>query len=179
MLCHYFGREVSHVKTMKAPMRYDKEYEQELIDAIPLPALELEKATKEYKGTFRFWTGKLMFLNTQTRPDLSYTNQRLSEYNASPNKVVFSTIVRVLRYLAGDILRPVVYPRKPFTGSSRVSWFSTPDKKTKIDVPDTPCMFADAELGRCLVSRKSYHCVIITILNVYVLIKIKKSTTII
>lgn len=117
-------------------------------------------------------------LNTQTRPDLSYTNQRLSEFNTKPNKLVFTSIVRVLRYLAGDILRPVIYPRKPFSGDTRVSWFSTPEKKTDISVPNVPCLFADAELGRCLATRKSYHCVIITIFNVYVMIKIKKTTTI-
>ena len=178
MLCHYFGRDVTHVKTVKAPMRYDQDYEKELLDAFPLSPPEIAKATIEYKGSFRFWTGKLMFLNTQTRPDLSYTNQRLSEYNANPNKVVFSTIVRVLRYLAGDILRPVIYPRQPFSGSTRVSWFSTPETQQNIEVPNTPCLFADAELARCLVSRRSYHCVIITIFNVYVLIKIKKTTTV-
>ena len=95
-----------------------------------------------------------MFLNTQTRPDLSYTNQRLSEYNASPNKLVFSTVVRVLRYLAGDMLRPVVYPQKTFSGSTRISWFSTPEKIHAIEVPDSPCLFADAELARCLLTRK-------------------------
>ena len=61
MLCHYFGREYSHVKSVKAPMRYDQDYEKELIDAFPFSPAELKDAAVEYNGTFRFWTGKLMF----------------------------------------------------------------------------------------------------------------------
>ena len=66
MLCHYFGKEVDHVKTLNAPMRYDGDYEKELADALPLTEAELKKSIVKYKGTYRFWTGKLMFLNTQT-----------------------------------------------------------------------------------------------------------------
>ena len=127
MLCHYFGRDVDHVKTIRAPMRYDGNYEKELADAYPLNDKELIQASIKYKGGYRFWTGKLIFLNTQTRPDLSYTNQRLSEYNAAPTEIAFASIVRVLRYLAGDVMRPVVYPRRVFDGSTKVSWFQTPE----------------------------------------------------
>ena len=66
MLCHYFGKNVEHVKTVKVPMRYEQEYEQELIDVFPLNPDETKSAIIEYKGSFWFWTGKLMFLNTQT-----------------------------------------------------------------------------------------------------------------
>ena len=178
MLCHYFGTEVDHVKTINAPMRYDGDYEQELADAYPLSEAELKQAVIKYKSAYRFWTGKLMFLNTQTRPDLSYPNQRLSEYNLAPTEIAFSSIVRILRYLAGDVLRPVVYPRKSFDESTKVSWFATPESSVNINVPNAPTMFADAELGRCLATQKSYFCVIITVFNVYVMIKIKKTTNV-
>ena len=178
LLCHYFGRDVDYVKTNGSPMRDDNDYEKELADAYPLNDEELKQAITTYKGSYRFWTGKLIFLNTQTRPDLSYTNQRLSEYNAQPTQVAFTSIVRVLRYLAGDILRPVIYPRRSFNETTSVSWFSTPTSSVNINVPNSPCMFADAELGRCLSTRKSYFCVVITIFNVYVVIKIKKTSTI-
>ena len=39
-------------------------------------------------------------------------------------------------------------------------------------------VFADAELGRCLATRRSYYCVVITVLNVVVFFKICKSTTV-
>ena len=178
MLCHYFGRDVDHVKAIGSPMRYDNAYEQELADAMVLSTSELQKACIQYKGGYRFWTGKLIYLSTQTRPELCYCNQRLSEYNASPTQIAFSSIVRVLRYLAGDVIRPVIYPRKSFDGCTTVSWFSTPESKFDVTVPNTPCMFADAELGRCLATRKSYFCVVVTIFNVYVILKVKKSTTV-
>ena len=178
LLCHYFGKEVDHVKCIKSPMRYDNDYEKELADAYPLNESGLKEATITYKGSYRFWTGKLIYLNTNTRPEISYCNQRLSEYNAAPTLIAFMSIVRILRYLAGDVLRPVIYPRQQFDGTTTVSWYTTPENKFNVTVPNMPCVFADAELGRCLDTRKSYTCVVITIFNVYVLIKIKKSTTV-
>ena len=109
MLCHCFGRAVDHVKSVNALMCYDQDYEHELLDAFPLTKDELVHAPAiEYKGSFPFWMGKLIFLDTQTLPGLSYTNQCLLEYSSSPNKIVFASIVWVLSYLTGNILRPAL-----------------------------------------------------------------------
>ena len=88
-------------------MRYDNDYERELADAYPLTDTALKDAIITYKGSYRFWTGKLIYLNTNTRPDISYCNQRLSEYNAAPTLIAFMSIIRILRYLAGDVIRGI------------------------------------------------------------------------
>jgi hypothetical protein len=71
-----------------------------------------------------------------------------------------------------------MYPRQRFTGSSTVTWYATPEKSLTLDVTNVPNVFADAELGRCLATRHSYYCVIITVLNVVVFFKIKKTSTV-
>jgi hypothetical protein len=178
ILEHYYGTDIDKIKTLSSPMRYDNDFEKDLLDALPLSPNQLQAACIKYKGSFRFWTGKFMHLCTQTRPDISYATQRLSEYNNAPTEISFECIVRILRYLAGDVLRPIIYPRKPFDGSTTVSWYATPDTKFEVTVPNLPCIFADAELARCIATRRSYYCVIITVFNVFILMKIKKTSTI-
>ena len=176
MLEYYFGRDVDKVKTISSPMRYDSSFEKELFEAIPLTDVELTACCIEFKGGYRFWTGKLTFLGSQTRTDITFATQRLSEYNNAPTRIAFESIIRVLRYLAGDILRPVMYPRKSFSGSSTVTWYATPEQAIDLKVTHVPNVFADAELARCLATRRSYYCIIITVLNVVVFFKIKKSS---
>ena len=95
---YYFGTAVDRVKTLSSPMRYDSDYERDLHDALPLSPSQLKIAIVKYKGGYRFWTGKFIHLCTQTRPDICYATQKLSEYNNSPTEVAFESIVRVLRY---------------------------------------------------------------------------------
>ena len=175
ILEHYFGTNVDRIKTLSPPMRYDSDYEKELVDAIPLDPKQLQLACIKYKGSYRFWTGKFIHLSTQTRPDISYSTQRLSEYNNAPTELSFESVVQVLRYLAGDILHPLVYPCKPFDGSTTVSWYTTPDTKFEVTVLNLPCIFADAELARCIATRRTYYCIIITVFNVFILMKIRKT----
>jgi len=150
----------------------------ELYEAIPLTPELLKQCCIEYKGSYRFWTGKLNFLSSHTRYDIAFPVQRLSEYNNAPTLIAFQSIVRLLRYLAGDILRPIMYPRKQLDTSTTVTWFATPETNFSIKVSHMPTVFADAELGRCLATRRSYYCIIITVLNVVVFFKICKSTTV-
>ena len=178
ILTHYFGLDIDKIKTLNSPMRYDTDYEKELFDALPLTGPQLQLACIKYKGSYRFWTGKFIHLSTQTRPDIGYSTQKLSEFNNNPTEIAFESVVRVLRYLAGDVLRPLIFPIKPFDGSTTVSWYATPDTKYEVTVPNLPCVFADAELARCLATRRTYYCIIITIFNVFILMKIKKTSTI-
>jgi cobalamin biosynthesis Co2+ chelatase CbiK len=39
-------------------------------------------------------------------------------------------------------------------------------------------MFADTELGRCLATCQTYYCIVITVFNVYILMKIKKTSSV-
>jgi hypothetical protein len=176
ILEYYWGTNLEKIKTLTSPMRYDSAYENELAQALPLTDSELKACCIEYKGSYRFWTGKLTFLGSQTRTDIAFATQRLSEYNHAPTKIAFESIIRILRYLAQDILRPIMYPRQKFTGSSTVTWYATPEQKHELKVTNVPNVFADAELARCIATRHSYYCVIITVLNVVVFFKIKKTS---
>ena len=178
MVSHYFGTDVEKVKTLRTPMRYDNEYEKELYDAIPLLPSELEKATIKYKGAYRFWIGKFMYLTTQTRFEIGFAVQRLSEYNNAPTIIGFESIIRILRYLAGDLLRPLVYPKRSFQGKDTISWYAAPTQKHELTVTNTPALFFDAEFARDIATRRSYFCNVITIFNVAVMFKVKKTSSI-
>ena len=179
LLEHYFGTDVDTVKTIRTPMRYDSEFERELFDALPLPPKALQYNVIKYKGAYRFWIGKLMFLSTQTRFDIGFAVQKLSEYNTGPTQPAFESIVRILRFLAGDVLRPLTYPKKRFDGNDRIAWYATPnDQKKELIIPNHPTLFFDAEFAREIATRHSYFCNIITIYNVAVLFKVKKSSSI-
>ena len=158
-------------------MRYDNDYEWELYDSIPLTQDSLKNATVKYRGTYRFWIGKLMYLSTQTRFEIGYSVQRLSEYNNGPTTIGFESIIRILRYLAGDVLRPLTYPKRNFNETDTVSWYATPTQKYEIAVENSPTLFFDAEFAKDMESRHSYFCNVITVYNVVVLFKIKKSST--
>ena len=174
MFHHYFGNSIDKVKALSTPMHYDNTYENELYDSFPLSPDELSKAAVKYKGAYRFWIGKFMFLSTQTRFEIGFAVQRLSEYNNNPTLIGFESIVRILRYLAGDVLRPLVYPKRGLNGNDTISWFAAPTQKHEITVKNEPSLFFDAEFARDIESRRSYFCNIITVYNVAVLFKVKK-----
>lgn len=55
---------------------------------------------------------------------------------------------------------------------------TTPESKVGVKVPNNPRIFADAKLGCYLSTQKSYLCVVVIIFNVYVMIKIKKTASV-
>ena len=178
MLKHYFGTDVDKIKTHRTPLQYNKEFERDLRDSLPIQGDQLVKASMQYKGPYRFWTGKLLFLAVQTRFDIGFSVQRLSEYNNAPTIVAFEGIVHILRYLAGDVLCPITYPKTDISGKSSVSWFATPSNEQHLTVPNEPTLFFDAEFAKDVTTRHSYYCNIITVFNVAILYKVKKTTTI-
>ena len=176
-LTKYFGSDVDKVKTVSTPMRYDNEFEKELMEAAPLSQAELLQYAKDYRGTYRYHTGTLSFAACQTRVDIKFAVQRLSEYNNHPIAVGFQAIGRIYRYLARDPLRPIVYPRAPITGKSKISYLLTPGQSVEMEIPNGPINFNDAELGRCLKTRCSYYCTMVLVLGVVVQMKVKKTTS--
>ena len=54
LLKHYFGTSVDKVKTHKTPLRYDKDMEKELRDAIPIQKDDMPSIIIKYKGPYQF-----------------------------------------------------------------------------------------------------------------------------
>ena len=178
MLEYYFGTNVDKVKTNCTPLQYDKEFEKELQDSLPIQNDDIQQIVIKYKGPYCFWIGKLLHLAVQTRFEIAFSVQRLSEYNNSSTEKAFEAIVHLLQYLAGNILCPIMYPKLSFLGSNKVSWVATPQAKHEIEVPNKPTLFFDAEFAKDSTTQHSYYCNIITVFNVAILFKVKKSTTI-
>lgn len=176
-LKRFFGESVDKIKTVSTPMRYDNDFERELMEAAPLTQEQLKQYAIDYNGTYRYHTGTLSFAACQTRFDIKFAVQRLSEYNNNPIALGFQSLGRIYRYLARDPLRPLVYPRVSLQGTNKVSYLVTPNNSVEMEIPNGPINFNDAELGRCLETRCSYYCTMIMVLGVAVQMKVKKSIT--
>jgi hypothetical protein len=177
LLLHYFGDDIDKIKTARTPMRTDSQFEKELHMATPLSESELVAQILKHKGSPRFHFGKFQYA-TGTRPDIQFAVHRMSEYAHQPSLALFACINQVYRYLATDILRPIMYPRKPLSGRTTLSHYITPHQQIKLTIPNTLQLFADAELARNLSDRKSYYCIVMMINGVYIEFKTKKTTTI-
>ena len=88
----YFGKDIDKIRTVKAPMRYDNKYEQEIFDAPPLTPTELKEFAIKYKGSYRYHTGTIGHLACQTRWDIKFPLQKLTEHNSTPIKPAFEGI---------------------------------------------------------------------------------------
>jgi hypothetical protein len=149
LLRHYFGDDVDKIKTVTTPMQTDSEFEKEWHLATTISQNELPDYFKKYKGSYRFHIGKFGYC-TQTRADIQFPYQRMAEKSVEPTDIAFTQISRCYRYLAGDPHRPIVYPRRPFSGTTTLSQFVTPAQQIKLTIPNDLQVFADAELARNL-----------------------------
>ena len=178
MLVKYYGRDVERIKTVTTPMRSDSQFERELFESQPLPPDKLREHALQYNGSFRYHTGKFQFAVTWTRFDMGFSLQRLAEYNNAPTSLAFEAIGRHYRYIAGDVIRPLVYPRHDIKGTTTISYFVSPEKQIKMVLPNDLQLFTDSEFARNLADRKSYYCIVFLLLNVAIQVKVKKSTNI-
>ncbi len=177
LLLHYFGDDITQIKTARTPMRTDSQFEKEMNMATPLSDSDLVQQIVKHKGSPRFHFGKFQYA-TGTRPDIQFAVHRMSEHAHNPTLALFSCISQVYRYLATDIIRPIMYPRNPLTGTTTLSHYITPHQEIKIAIPNVLQVFADAELARNLADRKSYYCIVMMLNGVVVEFKTKKTTTI-
>ena len=178
LVLKYYGKDIDRIKTVTTPMRSDSAFEKELFESPALTNDELVHHALEYKGSYRYHTGKFQFAVTWTRFDLGFSVQRLAEYNNTPTSVAFEAIARHYRYLAGDIIRPLTYPRHSLSGTTTISYFVSPEKSIELHLPNDLQLYTDSEFARNLSDRRSYYCVIFVLLNVAIQCKVKKSDTI-
>ena len=72
----------------------------------------------------------------------------------------------------------MMYPKTTISGSNKVTWIATPTSSFELQVPNEPALFFDAEFAKDAITRHSYYCNIVTVFNVAILFKVKKTTTI-
>jgi hypothetical protein len=63
-----------------------------------------------------------MFAACLTCYDILYATQRLSEFNNNPTTITYQEFVRILRYLAKDVICTLMFPRELFSKSYSVSY---------------------------------------------------------
>ena len=173
---NYFkAPDLERIKTVTTPLRYDSKYNQELYESTPLSDSELLEASLKYRGSYRHHIGSILFAAIATRFDLAFAIQRLSEYNSAPTDVSFQAITRVYRYLAGDVLRPLMYPATPLDGTGTINYITSGNDKSTFSIPNEMCVWTDAEFATDMATRASYYCVVITINGVAIDCKVKKT----
>lgn len=76
--------------------------------------------------------GSVMYLATGTRPDISYTVSRLSQYNRDPREVHWNAVKRLFRYLKGTLDYCIKYKSTEgkLNACTDASWSTTPDAKS-------------------------------------------------
>ncbi len=178
LVFNHYGREIENLKIAPTPSRYDAKFEKDLYESKPLSPQLLKEYSLKYKGGFRYHTGKFNYAACHTRGDIVYATQRIAEYNSSPTAEAFESIGRMYRYLAGDMLRPLFFPSGSLADKCNLTYFDGEKDIDPIAISNELQLYSDAELARNLADRKSYLCNVVTLMNVCILIKVQKSTTI-
>ena len=111
--------------------------------------------------------GILQHAASQTRFDIIFSTQRLAEFNNAPTSMAFECIDRHYRYLAKDVIQPLVYPKfMDMKGKSTISFQLTPTNTISLQVPNHIALFSDSEFARSLQNRCTWYCTVFTICNV-------------
>jgi len=137
------------------PFRTDRDYEQELMNAIPASPTELKLLEKEYKGSYATLYGQLLHVSTVSRPQISYALLRLGKFQSGPCKEGFEGLKRIFRYLATHPNVPIMYPRGPQSHRNIITFIPHLKDKQQIQLPHTLSQLCDANYGTDLTDRKS------------------------
>lgn len=176
---NYFASEtLDHIKTVSTPLRSDNNYEHELYEAAPMDADEMKLAMVRHRGSYRHHIGGILYAAIMTRFDVAFAVQRLSEFCVSPNTPAWEGVHRIMRYFAGDVLRPLYYPRVDLDGSNTITAQLTPDHLVNLDISNTLNLFTDAEYVRDPATQHTYYCSVITFLGAAIHYKVKKARTV-
>ena len=62
----------------------DGAIEMEIYMTPDLSEEEISALSKEHRGGYNTWAGALLHIADKSRPDISYTAMRLTEYNSNP-----------------------------------------------------------------------------------------------
>ena len=154
MLEPHYPKTSSFTRT-DIPFRTDREYEQELMNAIPASPTELKLLEKEYKGSYATLYGQLLHVSTVSRPQISYALLRLGKFQSGPCREGFEGLKRIFRYLATHPNVPIMYPRGPQSHRNIITFIPHEKPKEQIQLPNTLSQLCDANYGTDLTDRKS------------------------
>ena len=145
----------SHFTKTDIPFRTDKDFEMEMMDAIPASPTELKLLEKEYKGSYSTLYGQLLHVATVSRPQISYALLRLGKFQSGPCRTGFEGIKRVFRYLATHPNIPIMYPKGPQSHRNILTFIPHLKNPETISIPSTLSQLCDANYGTDLTDRKS------------------------
>jgi len=72
-----------------------------------------EEESKRYKSKYLSAVGSLMYLATQTRPDISYAVGLLARFNSNPGEPHWKAVKHLFRYIKGTLDFKLTYTRGP------------------------------------------------------------------
>jgi len=154
MLEPHFPKDSSFTAT-DIPFRTDREYEQDMMNAVPASPSELKLLEKEYKGSYATLYGQLLHVATVTRPQISYALLRLGKFQSGPCKTGFEGLKRIFRYLATHPNIPIMYPKGPQSHRNIITFVPHLKAPESISIPNTLSQLCDANYGTDLTDRKS------------------------
>jgi len=101
------------------------------------PHIRLEKSSQDFEAraterrNYQSAVGSLMYAILGTRPDISYTVSKVSQYATNPNSTHWTAVKRIFRYLAGTPNRGMCYTIQGIgSGFTDADWGSGDDQKS-------------------------------------------------
>jgi len=101
------------------------------------PHIRLKKSCQDFEASaterrnYQSAVGSLMYAMLGTRPDISYTVSKVSQYPTNPNSTHCTAVKRIFRYLAGTPNRGICYIIQGIgSGFTDADWGSGDDQKS-------------------------------------------------
>ncbi|KAI9043642.1 uncharacterized protein KD926_002992 [Aspergillus affinis] len=122
------------------------------------PSIKLDsdspRLDRQDHKVFRRLIGRMMFLVTGTRPDVTFTVNQLSQYLAEPGKVHLAAAKHVFRYLKGSIDYGLVYGTKGSQKRGLIAYSDSAYANSKENKSTTGFIFMIDDSPICWNSRK-------------------------
>jgi hypothetical protein len=111
-------------------------------------------------STYRTMVGSVLYVASQTRPDIAYTVNVLCRFVAAPTNLHLQAAKTLLRYLSGTKQFGLIFTSSA-NAPNTISSITTPLNKCRADL----IAFADASWANNLADRKSTTGILITLYN--------------
>ena len=137
----------THVPKTDTPLRSDRKFREEIYNSTPATPAELKVLEKKFGFKYGTVYGELIHISTWSRPDLANVMNRLV-FQAGPCRLVFESVMRVLKYLKTHPNCPLMYSRDPFSSTSTFeSHFHKTKLNDELSVPHCLCGHVDSSFA--------------------------------